>query len=406
MPHSRHRFSTAQVLEKLRFYPVVALQGARQTGKSYLSRELLQQHLPESRYLTFDQDSARVLAERDIESFLLRNADARPLILDEAQKVPRVFDAIKFVVDQKRVPGALLLLGSTEFSRIMGILESLTGRMGRVRIHPLTLAECHSLPVAAQLATRKPHPFFLEKAPRLPKAAVLKHLETGGLPGIFSVRSADERRALFQDWFDLTTQRDAHTIPKLKLDSGLLARILQQLARLDEPTAPEVARALRVDLRRIKRHLEALETLFVVSRVDPHALSSGQPHYFLFDCGLAAFLGADLQRQLETLFLQEYQAKRAWLKHPDPVDTLSIYRTHQGRRVGFIRELSGGELALVRLFDHPPSKKTDFFALEGAQKAIQTKVGKKTKVRLIALSPTLHAPNPKSVELLPWEAMA
>jgi len=406
MPHPRERFSATQVLEKLRFYPVVALQGARQTGKSFLSREILRAQFPEGQYLTFDQDSARVFAERDIESFLLRNADAKPLILDEAQKVPKVFDAIKFLVDQKRVPGAFLLLGSTEFSRIMGILESLTGRMGRVRIFPLTLAECYSLPEASQLKKRNPHAFFLEAAPRLNRTAVLKHLETGGLPGIFAVRSAEERRSLFQDWFDLTTQRDAHMIPKLKLDSSLLARILQQVVRLEEPTAPAIAKALRVDLRRIKRHLEALETLFVVTRIEPHPLSSGQAHYYVLDCGLAAFLGADMHRQLETLFVQEYQAKRAWLKYPDPVDTLGVYRSHQGKRVGFIRELPDGQLALVTIFDRPPTKKTDFFALEGAAKAIQSKSEKKTKVRLFALSPTLQAPNPKSVELLPWESLA
>ena len=406
MPHPRRRFITALILSKLKLHPVVALQGARQTGKSFLSREILAPSLSKSQALTFDQDSVRELAERDVESFLLRHSDAQPLILDEAQKVPRIFDGIKFMVDQKRIPGRYLILGSTEFSKMMSILESLTGRMGRARIYPMTLAEAQELEAPIQESKKgKRAPFYLSEKPRITKESLLKHLEAGGLPAIFSVRNASERRSLLQDWFELTVQRDIHTIPKLKLDSNLAARILKQLATLSDPTAPEVARTLRVDLRRIKRHIEALETLFVLQRVDPHPASTGQPNYFLVDCGLAAHLGANLQRQLETLFVQEYFAKRSFLAAPAPIESFSFYRSAQGRRVGFMQEVQTGEWALAQIFDHPPRKKTDFFALEGASQGVRKHLGPDTVVRQIAISPTLHVPNPKAVQVLLWESL-
>jgi len=406
MPHSRRRFIEPLVLRKLALHPVVALQGARQTGKSYFARELLSPFLSDSRYLTFDQESVRLMAESDMESFLLRHGAASPLVLDEAQKVPRVFDGIKFMVDRKRVPGKYLILGSTEFSKMMAILESLTGRMGRARIYPLTLAEAQELPVAVQERKKgKYHPFYLSTVPRISKEALFRHLDSGGMPAIFSVRNEVQRRSLLQDWFDLTVQRDIHTIPRLKLDSSLAARILRQLATLPEPTAPEVARALRVDLRRIKRHIEVLETLFVLHRVDPHPVSTGQPNYFLVDCGIANFLGADMLRQLETLFVQEYLAKRSFLDSVSAVDSLSIYRSAQGRRVGFMQEVEAGEWALLQIFDRPSHKKIDFFALEGAAQVIRREQGKGFRLRLLALCPSLHAPNPKSVTVLPWETL-
>ena len=53
--------------------------------------------------------------------------------------VPEIFNAVKFQVDQKRVPGSYLLLGSTEFSKLARIRESLTGRLGRIRALPAHL---------------------------------------------------------------------------------------------------------------------------------------------------------------------------------------------------------------------------------------------------------------------------
>ena len=55
--------------------------------------------------------------------------NAVPLVIDEAQKVPKIFDAVKFVVDPSNRPGQFLLLGSTEFSKKTLIRESHTGRI-------------------------------------------------------------------------------------------------------------------------------------------------------------------------------------------------------------------------------------------------------------------------------------
>jgi predicted AAA+ superfamily ATPase len=68
-----------------------------------------------------------------------------PLVIDEAKKVPEIFDAVKLRVDQDSQPGQYLLLGSTEFSHLFKIRESLTGRLSRLRLHPLCAAEAHQL---------------------------------------------------------------------------------------------------------------------------------------------------------------------------------------------------------------------------------------------------------------------
>ena len=59
MPHARRRLITQKILKKLGFFPVLAIQGARQTGKSFLARDLLGSKLKNAQYISFDDTSIR-----------------------------------------------------------------------------------------------------------------------------------------------------------------------------------------------------------------------------------------------------------------------------------------------------------------------------------------------------------
>ena len=156
MPHDRARLVTPTILKKLRFFPIVALQGARQTGKSFLARQILPCELRKIHYLTLDDESLRSAALASARSFLIGYPHAHPLVIDEAQKCPALFDALKLLVDRVRNPGRFILLGSTEFSRLSLIREALTGRMGRVRVFPMTLSECPACVLSEKKSTGTP----------------------------------------------------------------------------------------------------------------------------------------------------------------------------------------------------------------------------------------------------------
>src|SRR3989338_3377810 len=147
MPHLRNRHVLKLIEKRLKFSPVIALQGARQTGKSVLVRDILAKGLKTAKYISFDSRTAADFAEHRPDSFLSNYSDSHPLIIDEAQKAPAIFDAVKLSVDEDRRPGRYLLLGSTEFSHLTKIRESLTGRLSRIRLYPLTLGETHNLPM-------------------------------------------------------------------------------------------------------------------------------------------------------------------------------------------------------------------------------------------------------------------
>lgn len=116
--------------------PVVALTGMRQTGKSIFLRN--QAELQGRRYVTLDDFAQLAAAKEDPERFV---AVEEPLTIDEAQRCPELFVAMKAAVDRKRVPGRYIISGSADFLLMKYISESLAGRAAYFTMHPFTLRE-------------------------------------------------------------------------------------------------------------------------------------------------------------------------------------------------------------------------------------------------------------------------
>lgn len=394
MAHLRQRHIIPQLLKKLAFSPVVAIQGARQTGKSYLAREILPQKNENFVYVSFDEFAQRDFASRNPDTYLAQYGSCGTLAIDEAQKVPDVFDAVKLSVDKKRVPGKFLLLGSTEFSKLTRIRESLTGRVSRARLYPLNLAETLRLPANHSL-----HPGLICDKPRVSREQVLAYLECGGFPGIFSVRSAGERHALLQDWMDLTVQRDVLQIPGVKIDSDLCQEILRAVAKLDEPDAAHIARALRQDGRRVKTHIKVLTTLFVLNEVQPHRLGTGKTLYYLLDTALVKLLGASFERQLATWFLNEQLSQRSY--RDDRASKVTYYRTAKGSLIHFVVE-TDKTIAPIKILDTERLDERELFILKSFR---EKTVDSGKRVHCMAMGASRVSLKKDKIEIHPWEAI-
>ena len=117
-------------------FPVVAITGPRQSGKTTLARMAF----PEKRYVSFDDKNMRELAKSNPGDFLRAFPDGA--IIDEAQKVPELFDAIKLIVDNGEYsPGKYILTGSSQFRLKENISDSLAGRIGLIKLLPFSIDE-------------------------------------------------------------------------------------------------------------------------------------------------------------------------------------------------------------------------------------------------------------------------
>ena len=86
-------------------------------------------------YVSFDDDVARAGAQSDPIGFVADLPER--VILDEVQRAPEVFSALKLAVDRRRTSGRFLLTGSTNVLLVPALADSLAGRMQIVQLHPL-----------------------------------------------------------------------------------------------------------------------------------------------------------------------------------------------------------------------------------------------------------------------------
>jgi uncharacterized protein len=117
--------------------PVVLLNGARQTGKTTLAQAIAAES--EAQFFTHDDSATLALAVGDPAGFI-HNLKG-PVVIDEIQKAPDLFPAIKLAVDQHRQPGRFLLTGSANVMTMPRLSESLAGRMEIIPLFPFSAGE-------------------------------------------------------------------------------------------------------------------------------------------------------------------------------------------------------------------------------------------------------------------------
>src|SRR6266567_6037678 len=105
----RRRHIRGRLEQVLNDTSVVLLNGARQTGKSTLARQVVEER--RGHYLTLD-DAAVLRAARRAPADFLADLDEQPVVIDEVQRAPELFLALKMAVDRRRDPGRFLLTGS------------------------------------------------------------------------------------------------------------------------------------------------------------------------------------------------------------------------------------------------------------------------------------------------------
>lgn len=126
----------------LKIFPVVAVLGPRQCGKSTLVKKLSQNW---GDYLFLDLQNDADLSKLDQPSYFFQSNDDKIICLDEIQLVPQLFSVLRSVVDKNRQNGKFILLGSASRDLIQQTSESLAGRIGMVYLSPFTINELNNL---------------------------------------------------------------------------------------------------------------------------------------------------------------------------------------------------------------------------------------------------------------------
>jgi predicted AAA+ superfamily ATPase len=322
-----YRFSEQTLREALSDTPVVLIHGSRQCGKTTLAQAT--GHSLGYHYITFDDTNQLNAAKADPVSFVLSLPELT--ILDEIQRIPELFTAIKASVDTHRSPGRFILTGSANVLLLPKLSDSLAGRMQIIQLRPLAQAE-----LAGQ------RPIFLEQLfnanfgsttnrsnyPRLGKLLAVI-LCQGGYPAALARSTPNRQRAWYRDYANTMIQRDIRDIANiqhLEILPKLLSLAASQTARLFN--AADLASPFALSRPTIREYLSLLEQIFMIETLQPwysNALSRmiKTPKLHFADTGLAcALLGVDSHtlyqdrplfgQLLESFLFQELRKHADW----------------------------------------------------------------------------------------------
>jgi len=355
--HPRH--ATAPLLTSLSDSPVVLLHGPRQSGKSTLVRHLAKEGTP-SRYLTLDDAAVLAAVQNDAAGFLA-GIDG-PVAIDEVQRAPGLFLAIKAAVDRDRQPGRFLLTGSANVLLIPRLAESLAGRMEILTLWPFSQGELARTPEGfLQAVFAKKLPELV--VPSLPPSRVPPLLLAGGYPPAIERASLERRHAWFGSYVTTILERDVRdlaNVEALRSLPRLLALIAARSASL--LNFAELSRSAAIPQSTLKRYFTLFETTFLVQLVPAWSTNAGQrlvksPKVFLVDTGLAGYLlGLDENRLaaeaplrgalLETFVAAELIKQAGWAKRPV---RLYHFRQATGAEVDFVLEGPAGEIVGIEV---------------------------------------------------------
>ncbi|MFP4536128.1 MAG: ATP-binding protein [Spirochaetaceae bacterium] len=276
--------------ELLSFFPVVALVGPRQVGKSTLVRA--EPFVSNRSYVTLDAVASRSVAQSDPVSVL--DADG-PVTIDEIQLVPSLLREIKLRVDRDRIPGRFLITGSADLNYAADLSHVLAGRVGVISLPPITEHEL-SETTDAPLWTRLLQEPFEPPGRSGGQGYRWERLAIGGFP--LSVLARDDReRALWMDSFRTTyLERDLRRLSDISH--------LSEFSRLMELTAARsgallnqasMARDVGLTPQTVGRYLSVLEASLLITRLRPWYTNIGKrvvksPKLYWRDTGLAAHL--------------------------------------------------------------------------------------------------------------------
>ena len=278
IPRTLHQY----VLRDAEYYPILAITGPRQSGKTTLVKAAFPGH----DYVSLEETEPRLFARDNPREFLKRYPG--PVIIDEAQRVPDLFSYLQTAADENDFGGRFILTGSQNFLLMEKVSQSLAGRCGILNLLPFGRAE---LEQQEQPQPERPGTFFINRVTGL---ELWETVYRGFYPRIHDKHIPAE--VWLPDYVQSYLERDVRTLVNigdierferfLMLTAGRVGQLLNFAALAD---------ACGVSLDTAKRWISVLKTGFIIFLVQPHHRNFNKriiksPKLYFYDTGLVCHL--------------------------------------------------------------------------------------------------------------------
>ncbi len=348
------RWTKNLVKEALSVRRVIVISGARQCGKTTLTKQALSKDMI---YRTLDDNKMFSIAKESPADFVKH--DKKTMVIDEIQKVPELLSEIKIVVDNNNAHGQFMLTGSADVFSLPQVNESLAGRVKNIKLRTLTEGEI--------LGTK---PNFIEKIlkKKIPsqiqgydKQEVLDLAIRGGYPEVIFLPKKN-RKDWYRDYIDILISRDLKNIANIrranvlnKLVSVLAAWSSKYINTDDICSSLEISKNTFIEYFSLLQHLYLFECVPAWTKTDYDKVGKKDKVY-MCDTGLMAnilnwhydnvALDSDRCGKLvETMVFKEL----ATLVDLNSEYSMYQYRDRNKREIDFIIETENNEVIAVEV---------------------------------------------------------
>jgi len=333
---------------------VVVINGARQTGKSTLAR-IVAGTFPGSELRYLDEAPVRAAAQADPSLFVRHDG---LLVIDEVQRVPDLFLAIKHEVDTDPRPGRFLLTGSARLLGLHDIPDLLPGRTETIELSPLSQGEIDGSPDGFVDTVFRHGVNVHVPSSELRRDNYLERALRGGYPEAVRRSDPGRRARFFESYITDLVNRDVRQLTEIERPADMRRLVNLAAASTAGLAVPAAfASRLQIPASTVKRYLNLLELLFITRQIPAWSTNlttraTATPKLLLNDSGLTAYLtGMSLRRArhptapvgplIETFVLGELTRQLALTEVPV---RLYHYRDRDQYEVDAVLESASGEV--------------------------------------------------------------
>ena len=304
-------------------FPAILIIGPRQAGKTTLTRHFIQ-----GEYYDLEKPSDLQVFLADIE--LALKSIPKPLIIDEAQQLPLLFNVLRSIIDENRKEnGQYYILGSVNPLLVKNISESLAGRVGILELTPFLYVEIKALKNFDELWLK------------------------GGFPDSLLTSNNENSSLWLENYISTFIERDMirHGINfspnQIRIFLGMLANIHGNILN-----SSEIGKSMGISYHTVNKYLDILESYFLIRRLQPYFVNIKKrlvksPKFYFRDSGiLHSILGLNSKRNL----LESPKRGNSWegfiieqiinYEQLNNKPNFYYYRSHAGLEVDLIIERS------------------------------------------------------------------
>lgn len=280
------------------FFKAVLVTGARQVGKTTMLKHLA---AGQSRtYVTMDNTMARTLAKSD--PVLFFQTYKPPIIIDEIQKAPELFEQIKIMCDDSEERGLFWLTGSQQYKMMKNVRETLAGRIGILELYSLSKNEVEGVTFPNELDFSLPCLLTRQSFNKKNDIVeVFEHVWRGGMPAALWA-DAEQRQEYFNSYIETYLMRDVAEEGGIT-DTVRFRKFLNACAALvsEQVNYKTLAEAADISQPTAKEWMRLLQGLGIIYLLPPYANNELKrlvktPKLYFCDTGLCAYLSMWLTR--------------------------------------------------------------------------------------------------------------